>query len=356
MKISKIEVSTREITLKKPFKTAVRTATSIDEVLVSIHSDDGTVGYGAASPTPAITGDSLESIKAAVKGPIQNKIIQRDLRELQTILKDVEKSCIGNTSAKAAVDIALHDLYCRCYDIPLFQLLGGGKANLETDVTISVDEPDVMVQDTLARLREGFDTLKIKAGKHWEKDYERIMAIREAAGQQITLRIDANQGWEAKQAVRLIRKLEAANFAIELIEQPVPYWDIEGLHYVTANVETPVMADESLFSPRDALRLIEMKAADLLNIKLMKAGGIRPALQIASIAEAAGIECMIGSMMESIVSVSAAVHVAAAHPNITKFDLDAPLWLQDDRNTGIQYSGKHILLNNGPGLGVGNFN
>jgi L-alanine-DL-glutamate epimerase-like enolase superfamily enzyme len=144
--------------------------------------------------------------------------------------------------------------------------------------------------------------------------------------------------------------METLNFGIELVEQPVPAHDWEGLKFVTERVNVPIMADESLFSSKDALRLVSGRYVDLLNIKLMKCGGINEARKIASIAEANGVACMIGSMMEPSLSVGAAAHLAAAHPNITYFDLDAPLWLSTELDV-LKYSGQEVFLSDLPGIG-----
>ena len=167
------------------------------------------------------------------------------------------------------------------------------------------------------------------------------------------LRLDANQGWTPKEAVRGVRRLEDAGLDIELVEQPVKAWDIEGLKFVTDNVETPIMADESMFSPHDAFKILSMRAADMINIKLMKCGGIHNALRIVSIAEACGVECMVGSMIESKVSITAAAHLACAKKNITRFDLDAVVLLAEDPVVGgLKVEIPTVILPNKPGLGI----
>jgi L-alanine-DL-glutamate epimerase-like enolase superfamily enzyme len=280
-----------------------------------------------------------------LNGPIRDTIIGREIENLEQLLVDVQNSCVANTSAKAAVDIALHDLYCRVLDISLYKLLGGFTDSLKTDITVGIDDPEVMKQDAAGRVKEGFHVLKIKVGHDEQLDLKRIESIRAVVGSEVLLRLDANQGWTRKQAVRIIQTLEDRELGIELIEQPVPAHDFEGLKFITDRVNIPIMADESVFSPRDAFRLLEMSAVDLLNIKLMKCGGIRQALQIAAIAEAAGVECMIGSMMESTLSVAAAAHVAASVSNITRYDLDAPLWLANDSmKGGMRFDGENITL------------
>jgi len=236
---------------------------------------------------------------------------------------------------------------------PLYKLLGGYRREVLTDITISVNSPDEMVRDALAAVHRGFDVLKIKVGKDARQDVLRLTAIREAVGTGVLLRVDANQGWTAKQAVRILTQMEDAGLDIELVEQPVPAYDIDGLKYVTDHMSIPVMADEAVFSPRDALDILTRRAADIINIKLMKTGGIHNALTICGVAEARGVECMIGSMLEAKVSVNVAVHLAAAKAVITKADLDGPVLCSEDPvEGGSVFTENVIIVSEDPGLGV----
>lgn len=342
MKITDVKVNRRHVKLHTPFKTALRTVTEIESIDVFIHTDEGIVGKGAAAATPVITGDFANGIEEAILGPIRSVLVDKDVLQFQTLLLHIQMSCIGNTSAKAAVDMALYDVYCRFHNIPLYAFLGG-KKEIYTDITVSVDEPLLMAKEAKKHIEKGFQTLKIKVGKEAHLDLERIEAIRNVVPKNTTLRLDANQGWKPKEAVSIIREMENRNLNIEFVEQPVHAKDWEGLKYVKDNVQTPIMADESMFSARDALKIVQGGYADLLNIKLMKCGGIREAWKIADIAEAAGVKCMVGSMMESSLSVSAVAHLAAAHPNIHYFDLDAPLWLVEEPE-GMTYTDPKVNL------------
>ncbi|KKB42017.1 dipeptide epimerase [Bacillus thermotolerans] len=352
MYIEHIHVSVEELPLVKPFKTALRTATAIDNVFVEIQLDNGLKGMGAAAPTVAITGDSTQGIVSVIKEVIAPKLIGQKITKLHVLSELIQKSCRGNTSAKAAVEIAVYDAACRYWQIPLYELLGGETNQLRNDMTVSVGGKEEMMADARKIIEDGFSIIKVKAGKDWPRDLERIYAIREAVGEEVTIRIDANQGWTVNQALNIITEMENRKLNIELIEQPVKAHDIQGLKIIKQHVRTPIMADESLFSPMDAMKLLSEQAVDYLNIKLMKTGGIRRALQIADMAEAAEVECMIGSMMESMVSVSAAIHLAVAHPNITKIDLDAPLWIKDQQFEGILYEKDTIQVSQEPGLGI----
>lgn len=348
MFIKDLRTSRRKISLHTPFKTALRTATYIESITVTIYLENGLEGRGEAAPTWVITGDSSESIQAALEGPIKQAILQQDIRHFQTLLTAIQHSCIGNTSAKAAADIALHDVYSRWMGVPLYQLLGDYQP-LKTSMTIGVDDPEKMAKDAGKWVKAGYTSLKIKVGAKPELDMDRILAIREAVPSDILLRLDANQGWAPKQAVQLIQEMERMHVGIQFIEQPVKANDLAGLKFVTDKVKIPIMADESIFSPQDAFQIIQGHYADLINIKLMKSGGIYNALSIANLAMVNQIPCMIGSMMESSYSVGAAAHFAAAHPNVIYYDLDAPLWLTEKPEV-IEYQGENISLSAGKGI------
>jgi len=211
-----------------------------------------------------------------------------------------------------------------------------------------------MVEDTLTAIDLGFETLKIKVGKDPALDIERIKAIYAAVNQRALIRLDANQGWTPKQTVSVMRALEDSGVQLELLEQPVRGDDIEGMKYVTERIHTPVMADESSFGPKEAIEIIRQRAADIINIKLMKTGGISNAIKIADIAGIYGVNCMIGCMLESSIGVAAAAHIAVAKSSIiTKVDLDTPaLGKYDPVTSGVQFNNSEIKITDLPGLGI----
>jgi L-alanine-DL-glutamate epimerase-like enolase superfamily enzyme len=223
-----------------------------------------------------------------------------------------------------------------------------------TDITISVDYIDKMVADSIAAVERGFESLKIKVGKDIGVDIERVKAIHAAVEGRALLRLDANQGWGAKQAVSALRELEDAGVKLELVEQPVRAEDLEGMKYITERVSTPIMADESVFGPVEVIELIRMRAADIINIKLMKTGGLSNAIRIADIAAMYQMECMIGCMLESSISVAAAVHLAVAKSDvITKIDLDGPsLCAFNPVDGGVIFNESEISVTDAPGLGI----
>ena len=350
MKLKEIAIGYIEIPLVTPFKTALRTVNSVNDLIVKVTAEDGTEGYGEAPPTAVITGDTKESIEAAIRYYIAPSITGMDLDDLPSIMAKMEKCLAKNTTAKAAVDIALYDLYAKLQKKPLFRLLGekdpsAVKTELETDITISVNDTDEMVRDSVKAVGEGFRILKVKVGKGGEKDVERIREIRKAVGKDVVIRVDANQGWTREEAVSTITAMEDAGLGIELVEQPVSYHDFKGMQYVTAHVQTPILADESVFSYEDGVRVMEEHGADLVNIKLMKTGGIHEAVKICDAADRFGIKCMIGCMLESKVSVSAGVHLAAARSCVTMADLDGPsLCKVDPYEGGPVYQGPKDLI------------
>ncbi len=209
-----------------------------------------------------------------------------------------------------------------------------------------------MAADTLNAVSRGYDTLKVKVGANPELDVARLTAVRQAAGER-RLRIDANQAWSPKQAVRILNQMQEKGLDIEFVEQPVAAHDFEGLRYVTQRSYVPVLADESVFSPADAMKIMQMGAADLVNIKLMKCGGLYNALQIASAAEVYGVECMIGCMLEAKISVNAAsILHAQKHHHKNRSGRAGTLCSEDPILGGAVFNEQEITVSDEPGLGI----
>jgi L-Ala-D/L-Glu epimerase len=356
MIIENVETFRTAVPLTKPFKTALRTVTLAEAIFVKITCDNGIAGWGEAPPTLVITGDSLTSIDGAINEVIKPFLLKKNLLNYEQIFQGLKTILVGNSSAKAAVDMALYDCISQNCALPLYQFLGGYRSQIETDFTVSVNSPEEMGADATAYVNRGFNVLKVKVGiGDVATDIARIQEIRSRIGKDVKIRLDANQGWKPKDAVRAIRKMEDLGLDIELVEQPVKADDLDGLKQVTDSVETLIMADESVFTPKQALEIIRRRSADLINIKLMKSGGIYQAQTINQMAETAGIECMVGSMIETSLGITAAAHFAASKKNITRFDFDAPLMLAREAiSGGIQYNGRTITLPDRPGLGIEN--
>ncbi|MEX2497041.1 MAG: dipeptide epimerase [Woeseia sp.] len=321
---------------------------------MTIETDSGHIGYGSAPATAVITGETHGSIIEAIRTAIMPGIMGQEISNLNRILDLIQRSIYKNTSAKAAVEIAVYDLFAQSLQKPLYQVLGGGDPLLSTDITISVDHIQKMVDDSMAAIELGFETLKIKVGKDINLDIERVKAVYAAVNDKAVLRLDANQGWTPKQTVAALRDLESSGVRLEFIEQPVKGDDIEGMKYVTERVATPVMADESTFGPKEVVDLIKLRAADIINIKLMKTGGLSNAIKIADMAATYDMECMMGCMLESAISVTAAAHLAVAKSNsITKVDLDSPsLCSYNPVSGGALFANSEITLPDRPGLGI----
>ena len=348
------------IPLVTPFRTALRVVDHVNDLIVRVETDEGLAGFGEAPPTAVITGDTKESIEAAIRYYISPALTGMDLSaDPEEVFLRMNRAIAKNTTAKAAVDMALYDLLAKREKLPLFRLLAKdapekARQALLTDLTISVNETQEMVRDSVRAVKNGCRILKVKVGKGGEKDVERISQIREAVGKDVVIRVDANQGWTREESIRTISMMEDKLLDIELVEQPVSCHDFKGLKMVTEKVHTPILADESVFSYEDAERIIEEHAADLINIKLMKTGGIHEALKICTLAEKNRISCMMGCMLESAVSVSAGAHLAAARQVITMCDLDGPsLCAVNPYHGGPVYEGQSIFLSDDlRGIGI----
>jgi o-succinylbenzoate synthase len=353
MKISNIRTSTLKAPLKNPFITSLRRVDALEDLVVIIECDDGSVGYGEGAPTPVITGETMGSMIATIEY-IKPHIIGKEIEDFDTILSLVHNLILKNTTAKSALEIALYDLKAKAARQPLYQMLGGTQTHFKTDITISMGEIDKMITDSLDAVSLGYDTLKIKIGDDPQKDIERVKAIHSTLDKNIKLRLDANQGWTAKESVSLLHALEKENIIAEFIEQPVRADDIEGLRYIKERVQTPLLADESIFSVKDARRLLEMQAIDYVNIKLAKTAGIKQALELADLSKEFGVKCMIGCMLEGPISVAAGVHVASAKADvITMLDLDAvSLLASHPVETSIVFDESNIILSDNVGLGA----
>ncbi|WP_432950100.1 mandelate racemase/muconate lactonizing enzyme family protein [Kribbella sp. CA-253562] len=339
--------------LHTPFVTALRTATHADSLLVSI-SDGEHTGWGEAPQVWKVTGDSLAGSQACVEGPIATALDGLGPDDLTEALRRLQGAAQGNFGAKAAVDVALHDLAARRVGRTLQGFLGSTRTTVETDVTLSAGDADALVNAATDRLRDGFGVLKLKVGTgDAAADFERVRRVREAVGPEPRIRLDANQGWNRRDAVTAIRAMEDAGCAIELVEQPVAAADLDAMAWIADRVSTPILADESVYGVRDLVNVIRCGAADLVNVKLAKCGGLGPARTLLELARAHGLGAIVGSMMESHVGVGAAAALVAAYPTTAVNDLDAAWWLeQSPVQGGISYEGSTIHLPTTPGLGV----
>ncbi len=350
-----VDVRCQRITvpLHTPFVTALRRVTSLESVIVQLVDSDGRSGFGEAPQVWQVTGESLGSAEACLQGPLSDVVRERDPDDLAPLLRAVEGAVVANHGAKAAMDVALHDLVARRRGLSLPALLGSAAYRVETDVTVPAGPPDETAATARRRVAEGFGVLKLKVGTSRGDDVARVRAVREAVGPGVALRLDANQGWTARQAVTVIHSLEEADLDVELVEQPVPAADLDAMAWVTGRVDTPIMADESLFGVRDLVEVIRRRAADIVNVKLGKCGGLHTAATMLEVARAHGVGSVVGSMIEGPVGVGAAASLAAAYGTTAVSDLDAAWWIRESPVIGgLRYEGCAVVLPDAPGLGI----
>ncbi len=339
--------------LHTPFVTALRRTTTTDTVVVRVTDTDGVTGWGEAPQVWQVTGESLAGAEACVTGPLTDVVRGGDPDDLAELCRRVGAAVAANHGAKAAVDVALHDLAARRRGVSLPVFLGSSTLRVPTDVTLAAGESDALADAARARAEDGFTVIKMKVGTDAATDVERVRAVRAAVGKSARIRLDANQGWTARDAVRVISSLEDADLDVELVEQPVRAADLDGLAWVTERVSTPVMADESVYDVRDLVEVIRRRAADLVNVKLAKCGGLGPGRTLLELARAHDMGAIVGSMMETHIGVAAAASLAAASGTTMVCDLDAAWWAEHPPVVGgMTYDGPVVVLPDAPGLGI----
>ncbi len=352
MKIAAIETRALAIPLVRPYTIAFRTVTAIETFIVVLRDDAGRVGLGAASPEPFVTGESVQMCGAALRSDALGWLVGQDVRTLPAILRRLDPMA-ATPAARAAVDCALHDLWAQLLGVPLCEALGRAHDRLPTSITIGIKSTEAALTEADEYVRRGFRILKVKTGLALDADIERLAKIREHVGPGIVIRADANQGYTLSETRRYFAATE--KLAIEFLEQPVTAAATASLRALEDVDRARIAADESLHSPKDALRLLgpPHPAAGIFNIKLMKCGGIGPARRIADIADTAGILLMWGCMDESCIGIAAALHVALASPATRYLDLDGSLDLARDVATGGFVIEDGVMRpTDAPGLGV----
>ncbi len=322
--ITDLTTSIERIPLKRPFVTHLHTVKAIQAVQATVVLQNGVTGVGAATPNEVVTGDTLVTLRSIIEEVIKPQVVGKSLSTPEPLLTAIQNSIQNNQPAKAAVDIAIHNALAELYHCPLTSLLGGAKATMATDYTISIGAPDRMAAEAQRLVQAGFHSLKVKIGNGTvDQDVATLTKISQAVGSQISLRVDVNQGWTYQQARYGLRLLAVAPLNLDFVEQPLPANQLDNLAHLRRSSPLPIMVDESIFTPDDALAVIKAGAADLVNIKLMKSGGLYPANQINQLCQAAGIPCMVGCMIEAPESLAAAVAFANAHQNVRFIDLDS---------------------------------
>lgn len=326
-----------ELKLKHPFKITRGVRTSNWVVLIELEHD-GVIGYGEASPSQRY-GENIETVQNFLNKVDLSKF--DDPFNLEEILNYVDSIEPGNTSAKAGIDIALHDLIGKLLNVPVYKLFGLNKEKTPiTSFTIGIDEPSVIEQKV--KEAEEYPILKVKLGL--ENDEEIIRTIRRITDKPI--RVDANEGWKTKEvALEKIRWLQ--DEGIELVEQPMPANELDSVAWLRDKVDIPIIADENCIRLYDVPTL--GKAYDGINIKLMKSTGIREAIKMINTARAMSMKIMIGCMIESSVGITAGAHIS---PLVDFADLDGNLLITNDPFEGVRVENGKLILPDEPGLGV----
>ncbi len=352
MKITAIETRLEAIPLARPYTITFRTVTAIETVVVVVRDERGRIGLGAASPESHVTGETNQACQAALAPGALDWLIGRDLRTLPALARTLGETMAATPAARAAVDMALHDLLARALDLPLCDLLGRAHDRLPTSITIGIKNAEETLREADEYLGRGFRAIKVKVGRAFDEDLDRLRQLRARVGPAITLRADANQGYTLEQTRRFLAA--ARPLDLELVEQPIPARQTRELAALPAEDRRLIVADESLLSPADAFALALPPApCGVFNIKLMKCGGVSPALRIASVADLAGISLMWGCMDESRIGISAALHTAFACPATRYLDLDGSFDLARDIVTGgFDVDEGFLRTTPLPGLGV----
>lgn len=352
MKITDIEHEIIGIKLKNPVVLAYGTLNTLDSVVIKISTDSSLFGYGESSTIAYVTGETPETIMA-VMNMFRKHLIGWDPLCIPQIHALMDGIIHGSTAAKAGIDMALYDILGKRLDQPLYKVLGGSSNRYATDIMVGIDTPEKMAENARDSVEMGISMLKVKAGHDVKQDIEAAKQIRRAVGSDIVLRIDANQGWSKTDTLAYLDALKD-EVEIEAVEQPLPSWNMEGhAELKTKMGRVKLILDESVQSPKDAIRAVRQNAADMFSIKLEKAGGIYRALQINTIAENSGIECLMGCMPVSDISLSAAAHLMASQKNFTIGDTDSHFLIDEKRIEGsFRIEKGCFILSDEPGLGV----
>jgi len=354
VRITGVEIVPLKLPLLEPFVVSYGTFPELATVLVRVETDGGLTGWGEGTPDPHVTGETFEGVVATLCH-LAPALLGRDPLDRSTAMRLLASRIAGAPTAKAALDIALHDLAGHVSGLPIWALLGGrAREILSISRVISLRSPDAMAVDAAQHVAAGFSTVKLKIGdaRDIRGDVRRVAAVREAVGPDIGIKIDVNGGWRtAGTAVRAARGITP--YEPEYIEQPVDRRDLEGLAEVRRLSGVTVMADEAILDARDALRAVRLRACDLINIKLMKCGGLLAALTLDAVAETAGVGCQVGTMVESSVASAAGLHLALALHNAATVEMGGPIMLAEDVG-GLRtyYERDRVIVPDGPGLGV----
>ncbi len=351
MKIEKIEVFAIELPLKQPFIISYARYDSMPSIIVKVTLDNGVIGYGEGIADEHVTGESMYGAYAIIEKTLAPRLIGENPLNMERIHKIMDAEILGAPTAKAALDIACYDAAGKALGVPVYHLLGGRYHDrFKLAHVLSILTPEEMAKEAKEQIDAGFSAIKIKVGTDAQLDVERILAVREAVGPTINLRVDVNQGWKnSATAIQALAQLEDAQ--LDWIEQPIIASDLDGMAEIKQKTTIPVMVDEGLVGIPEMRTIIQKQAGHKINIKLMKCGGIYKANQLAIIAAMENIEAQVGSMVESSVGSAAGYHVAFSKSNITSIELTGPLKFSKDVGN-LAYDVPYISLNEQAGLGI----
>ncbi len=352
MRITRTRLRRERIALRLPYRVAGRTTDSVELFLLQLETNEGVVGLGTATPEAAVTGETPSACERSLGEDSLSWLRGQDVLRIGTLCEEARRRMRHSPGALAALDMALHDLFAIRLGVPLADALGRVHASLPTSVTIGIQPADDAIALAQELVGRGFRILKVKVGEAVEEDIEIIRRLHDRFGSHVRLRADANVGYTPAEAVRFLGETEA--HGLDFLEQPVHPRN-DGLRQLPERWRSLIAADESLLDERDALALAaSVRAAGIFNVKLMKCGGIRPALRIGAIADAAAIDLMWGCMDESVIGIAAALHAALACPATRYLDLDGSFdLLEDVARGGFTVTDGEMTVTSAPGLGAG---
>lgn len=313
MQITRIDTRIVTIPVQSPYVYSHGVLTAFSNVLVWVHTDEGLVGVGEASFVTGggVSEETPESTKPMIDRYLAPVVLGEDPFDVERIHRKMDAAVPRNLIAKCGIDLALWDVMGKALDTPACKLLGGvSDPTVLCTYTLSMDTPERMAEQALRRKQQGYKTLVVKIGRESAGDLQRVRLVREAVGDGVNLRLDANEAYWPDQAILIIRQME--KYRPEFVEEPVKRWDLDGMARVAQAVDTPISSDESNTSIDTVMRIIQKRAADIINIKISKNGGLYRAKKIAALAEAAGIPCIVGGANTYEVGRQACRHFAVS--------------------------------------------
>ena len=351
MKIVAVRAYLKKMALKKPYTIAYNTFSDVALAFLEIELANGMIGYGSGSPAEEVVGETTEQTVANLNTSFVANLVGRDICHFQEIIFESNLQFPHLPGTLAAIDIALHDAFGKYLGVSVASFYGQKMNALPTSMTIGIKGLDETLEEAKEYAAMGFKVFKVKTGMDVKEDIERIKALYTSFGKDYTIRVDANQGYDLDQ-LKLFLKA-TANYPLELIEQPLPVSREQDLLQLSAAERKCLTADEALKDPHAALQLATGEQAfGIYNIKLMKCGGLIGAKEIATIAQHAGIDLFWGCNDESIISITAALHIAYACPNTKYIDLDGSFDLMEDLvSGGFEVQDGGLVINNAPGFG-----